>query len=377
MERRQFVTAMLGGLGMSSFPALFAASAKLADRELKILILGGTGFLGPHTVRYALHRGHEVTLFNRGKTNSGLFPELETIIGDRDPEVGEGLSGLKGRQWDAVIDNSGYVPRITGASSRLLADSVNQYLFVSTICQYDKWADSGDFFTEERPGAILEDPATEDVSTHYCALKAYCERAVDAAMPGRTTQVRPGLIVGPLDRSDRFTYWPVRVDRGGEVLAPGKPSDLTQYIDVRDLAEFMVHCIEQNLTDTFNAIRMPMPMGDFLESCVRTVNPEASLTWVDADFLEKHDVQSLRDMPMWASPGGAYSGSMTWSGQKALDAGMKIRPVEETIRDTLEWFKSLPQERQSGLRTRMTPEREAEVLAAWHARGNQGDVAGP
>jgi 2'-hydroxyisoflavone reductase len=367
MERRQFVTAMLAGLGLSYFPALFASAVKPAERPQKILILGGTGFLGPHTVRYALKRGHEVTLFNRGKTNNDMFPDLETIIGDRDPEVGEGLSGLKGRQWDAVIDNSGYVPRITAASSQVLADNVNQYLFVSTICQYDNWAEGGDFGTEERPGAILEDPSTEDVSTHYCALKAYCEQAVEAAMPGRATQIRPGLIVGPLDKTDRFTYWPVRFDRGGEVLAPGKPADLTQYIDVRDLSQFMVHCVEQNLTDSFNAIRMPMPMGEFLDACVRTVNPDVSLTWVSADFLEKHDVESWRDMPMWASSESANSGSLTWSGQKALDAGLTIRPVEETIRDTLEWFKTLPQERQSGLRTRMTAEREAELLAAWHA----------
>ena len=212
--RREFIEASLLAAVLTMLPpATFAA----ADKKLRILFLGGTGFVGPHTVRYAMERGHEVTLFNRGRTNTDLFPELETIIGDRDPEIDAGLSGLEGREWDAVIDTSGYVPRITGASAELLADSVGQYLFVSTICQYDNWAEGGINGTEERPRATLDDPATEDVSTHYCALKAYCERAVEAAMPGRVTQIRPGLIVGPRDGTDSFTYWPVRINRGGEV----------------------------------------------------------------------------------------------------------------------------------------------------------------
>ena len=262
-DRRQFVTATLAGAGLSAFPAVLRAAVSRAVRPLKILILGGTGFLGPHTVNYALERGHEVTLFNRGKTNNDLFSELETIIGNRDPDIDEGLSGLKNRQWDAVIDNSGFVPRITGASSTLLADNVEQYVFVSTICQYDQWFDGGDNGTEERPRGMLDDPTTEDVGTHYCALKAYCELAVEDAMAGRVTQIRPGLIVGPRDGTDRFTYWPVRINRGGPILAPGKPSDLTQYIDVRDLSAFMVHCVEQNLTESYNLVRPPMPLGMF------------------------------------------------------------------------------------------------------------------
>ncbi|MEE4217630.1 MAG: NAD-dependent epimerase/dehydratase family protein [Xanthomonadales bacterium] len=356
---------------MSMLPAWLNAAAKPAAKPLKILILGGTGFLGPHTVEYALARGHDITLFNRGKTNLGLFPNLETIIGDRDPEVNAGLSGLEGRQWDAVIDNSGYVPRMVDASARLLAENTGQYLFVSTICQYDNWIEGGQFGTEERPRAVLEDPATEDVSKFYCELKAYCERSVEEVMGNRVTQIRPGLIVGPLDKSDRYTYWPVRMDRGGEVLAPGKPSDLTQYVDVRDLAKFMVHCVERNLTGAFNAVSMPMPWGEFLEGTANAVNPGARLTWVPAEFLEEQDVQPWRDLHMWADRESPMSGSLSWSSQKAVDAGMTFRPVEETARDTLAWFKTLPEERRVSLRTGLSTARETEVLAAWHAKQEQ------
>ncbi len=364
ITRREFMEASLSAAALTVLPpATFAA----ADKKLRILFLGGTGFLGPHTVRYALQRGHEVTLFNRGRSNTDLFPELETIIGDRDPEIDAGLSGLAGREWDAVIDTSGYVPRITGASAELLADSVGQYLFVSTICQYDNWAEGGTNGTEERPRATLDDPATEDVGTHYCALKAYCERAVEAATPGRVTQIRPGLIVGPRDGTDRFTYWPVRIDRGGEVLAPGKPSDLTQYIDVRDLARFMVRCLEQELTGAYNVVRNPMPFGNLLAACLATIDSAAELTWVPADFLTEHDVQAWRDMPAWVDSDGPMAGSLTWSADKALAAGLVISPIEDTIRDTLAWFRSLPEERQSELRAGMSLDKEASVLQAWHA----------
>ena len=371
MDRRQFAAALVAGFGVGAFPFLARASMERAKNPLKILILGGTGFLGPHTVNYARERGHEITLFNRGKTNLGMFPELETIIGDRDPEVGNGLSGLEGRQWDAVIDNSGYVARMVGASARLLAENVGQYLFVSTICQYDNWIEGGQFGTEERPRAMLEDPATEDVSKFYCEMKASCERAVDEALPDRATYIRPGLIVGPLDRSDRYTYWPVRMGRGGEVLAPGKPTDLTQYIDVRDLAKFMVHCVEQKHFGAYNAVCMPMPWGEFLEATRKAVNPEAILTWLPADFLAANDVQPWNDVHMWADIDSPMSGSLTWSSQKAIDAGMTVRPAGETARDTIEWFRSLPDDRRSQLRAGMDAEKEAKVLAAWHAR-NKG-----
>lgn len=369
-NRRAFIGASLAAMSLAAAPL---AAVRAADRKLKILVLGGTRFIGPHIVRYALERGHEITLFNRGRTNADLFPGLETIIGNRDPEIDAGLSGLEGREWDAVIDTSAYVPRISGASAELLADRVGHYLFVSTICQYENWAEGGTGGTEERPRATLEDPTTEDVSTHYCALKAYCERAVEAAMPGRVTQIRPGLIVGPRDHTDRFTYWPVRIDRGGEVLAPGKPSDLTQHIDVRDLARFMVHCVEQELAEAYNVVRNPMPFGDMLSACVNTIESDAELTWVPADFLADNDVQAWRDMPAWADSDSDMAGSLTWSADKALAAGLTIRPVEETIRDTLAWFRSLPQDRQDTLKAGISAEKEAAVLAEWHASGNSED----
>ena len=307
-----------------------------------------------------------VTLFNRGKTNNDLFPELETIIGNRDPKVDAGLSGLEGRQWDAVIDTSGYVPRVVGASAELLSKSVGQYLFVSTICQYDNWAEGGLNGTEERPSATLEDPATEDVSQHYCTLKGYCEKAAETAMPGRVTQIRPGLIVGPRDRSDRFTYWPVRADRGGEILATGKPSDYTQYIDVRDLAEFMVNAVEAKHVGDFNLVAPHRPFGDLLDSCLKVVDNGSTLTWIDAGFLAENDVQPWRDVFMWADGDSPGAGALTWSSEKALAAGLKIRPIDETVKDTLEWFKSLPAERQAKLRVGMSAEKEAKEIGRAH-----------
>ncbi len=363
-NRRTFLAGSGAALGL-------AATGSFAKTEpaksLKILFLGGTGFLGPHTVQYAIDRGHEVTLFNRGRTNNDLFPDLEKIVGNRDPDVDQGLSNLKGRKWDAVIDTSGYVPRIVGASAKFLADSSDQYLFVSTICQYDGWLEGPQMRTEAVAGATLEDPTTEDVSTHYCALKAYCERAAEASMPERVTQIRPGLIVGPRDRTDRFTYWPNRADLGGEMLAPGKPADLTQYIDVRDLAEFMVHCLEQKRMDTFNLVRNPMPMGDFLDACVKVTDKGTELTWVPADFLTAEGLLAWQNIPMWADSESPMTGSLTWSPAKALAAGLTIRPVETTIRDTLAWFRSLPEDRQATLRAGIAADREKEVLASWHA----------
>jgi len=367
VARREFLksSAVLAGCLASSLSSVGLAAS---PRPLKLLMLGGTGFLGPHTVRHALDRGHEVTLFNRGRSDSELFPELETLIGNRDPRIGEGLAALEGRRWDAVIDTSGYVPRIVGASAELLAEQVDSYLFVSTICQYDDWLEGGNHGTESRPAARLEDPTTEDVQTHYCALKAYSEQAAERAMPGRVTQIRPGLIVGPRDRTDRFTYWPVRALRGGEMLAPGRSVDLTQYIDARDLAAFMVHCVEAGLTGSYNVVRPPLPFGEVLDACILAAESDTHLTWVPAAFLERHDLLPWRDLHLWVDGASAMSGSLTWSGSKALDAGLIIRPVADTARDTLEWFRTLPAERQADLRAGPGAEKEQAVLAAWHAR---------
>ncbi|MET1256536.1 NAD-dependent epimerase/dehydratase family protein [Aliikangiella maris] len=367
LNRREFVGNSIAAAGICLSPAFLSAAEKKASHKLKILFLGGTGFLGPHTVNYALSRGHEVTLFNRGKTNDDLFPQLEKIVGDRDPKKDKGLSGLKNREWDAVIDTSGYVPRIVEASSQLLADKVKQYVFISTICQYDNWAEGGKNGTEKRPRATLDDPLTEDVSKHYCALKGYCEKAAETAMPGRVTQIRPGLIVGPRDKTDRFTYWPVRISQGGQVLAPGTPQDLTQFIDVRDLAQFIVRTLENKITGEFNLVCPPFPFGELLQSCLKVSKSDAKLNWVPAKFMQEHDVQPWRDVFMWADINSPGAGALTWSGEKALQAGLTIRPVDETVKATLDWFGSLPQERQNKLRAGMSREKEAKVLQAWHA----------
>lgn len=366
IDRRRFLVAA-GGLAAAA--SSLAAVVGPARRKLRILMLGGTGFLGPHTVEYALARGHDVTLFNRGRTNSDMFPGLEKLVGNRDPDVDEGLAQLDSSEsWDAVIDTSGYVPRIVDASASLLAGRAGQYLFVSTICQYDNWLEGAPHGTEDRPRGRLVDPSTEDVQANYCELKAYCEEAAEAAMPGRVTQIRPGLIVGPRDSTDRFTYWPVRAARGGEMLAPGKSTDLTQYIDVRDLAAFMVRTLEDELVGGYNLVRPPMPFGELLDASLDVTGAETELTWVPADFLAENDVRAWRDLAVWADGDGPEVGSLTWSPNKALAAGLRIRPVAETIEDTLAWFRSLPADRQASLRSGLSAERESELLGAWRER---------
>ena len=344
---------------------LLNAKANPATKKLRILFLGGTGFVGPHTVQYALDRGHEVTLFNRRKTNNQLFPQLETIIGDRDPKIGNGLNGLKNRKWDAVIDTSGFVPRITKASSQLLADNVGQYLFVSTLCQYDKWWEEQAINNESRPQVKPKQPLTEEVSKFYCELKAASENAIEQAMPGRVTRIRPGYIVGPRDKKDRLTFWVDRLSKSKEILAPGKPSDITQFIDVRDLAKFMVHSLENQLFGAFNLVRPTSSFGEFINQFNQAINPSVKITWVPSDFLKSKDVQPWRDVSLWTENDSPDSGTVTWSSQKALDNGLTITPIATTCKDTLDWFRTLPVERQSKLKLGLSLEKQASVLKAW------------
>lgn len=341
------------------------APQQAPEGEKTLLVLGGTGFLGPHVVRAALDAGWTVTLFNRGKTNPHLFPELEKLQGDRDGD----LKALEGRSWRAVIDTSGYVPRIVKASAELLAPSVEQYLFVSSISVYAEFSKVG--MDESGPIATMPDPTSEDVQAHYGALKALCEQAAERAMPGRVTNIRPGLIVGPGDPSDRFTYWPVRIERGGEVMAPGRPEDPTQIIDARDLAKWMVHTLDTRTTGVFHATGPDesIAIGDLLETCKRVTGSDATFTWVAAEFLEKHEVMPWMHMPVWVPPDEPeQAGFGRLDISRAREAGLTFRPVEETIRDTLQWWKTLPEERTKTLRAGIAPEREAEVLAAWHGR---------
>jgi 2'-hydroxyisoflavone reductase len=326
-----------------------------------ILILGGTGFLGPAIVEAARARGHTLTLFNRGKTNPGLFPDVEKLQGDRDGQ----LAALEGRKWDAVVDTSGYVPRIVKMSADLLAPNVGQYIFISSISVYaDPLAAHSD---ESAPIATMPDPTNEEVRQYYGALKALCEQAAEKSMPGRTCAVRPGLIVGPGDPTDRFTYWPVRLQRGGEVLAPGDGNDPGQVVDVRDLGEWLVHLIEENVTGTFNAVgpAETMTMRAMLEACRTAAGTDARLTWVDTKFLEEQQVAPWMELPVWT---GSDPGFATVSATKAIAKGLKFRPILDTCQATLTWWNAQPEERRAKLRTGLAPEKEAQVLAAWHAR---------
>lgn len=342
---------------------MLASAGVAAPAPKRILILGGTGFLGPATVEAARARGHQLTLFNRGRTRPGLFPDLEKLTGDRDPRKGEGLKALEGRQWDAVIDNSGYYPRMVSASARLLAPAVKHYIFISSISAYAEESVEG--ADETARVATIPDPTVEEMgpnSQNFGALKALCERAAEEAMPGRTAVVRPGYIVGPDDPSGRFTYWPVRVDRGGEILAPGEPSDPVQFIDVRDLGEWLVRVVENGTVGVFNATgpEKLLGIGALLEACRRATAAKGALTWVSAEFLEKQKM----DLPIWAPYRGQTKGFHTRNISRALKAGLRFRPHEATVKDTLAWYKT----QGPGGRVKLagpSPEQEAAVLAAW------------
>jgi 2'-hydroxyisoflavone reductase len=342
---------------LAAAPLLKAAPAKK-----QILILGGTGFLGPATVDAAAARGHQLTLFNRGKTRPGLFPDIETLLGDRDPQKGEGLNALRDRKWDAVIDNSGFFPREVSASAKLLAPNVGQYIYISSISAYADNSVEGQDETAKL--ATMPDPTVEKITDQtYGPLKALNEKAAADAFPGRAAIVRPGFIVGPDDPSGRFTYWPVRVDRGGEVLAPGAPSDPVQIIDVRDLGAWLITLVEQGTTGTFNAAGPSEPWGDLLQACRKATTTEHKLTWVPADWIEREKVDVF---PIWVPFSGETRGFHRWKNDRAVKSGLKFRPQAETAADTLKWYKSQPE----GGRTKLAgpaAEKEAELLAKWKA----------
>jgi 2'-hydroxyisoflavone reductase len=334
---------------------------------MRLLILGGTGFLGPHIVEAALARKHVPTLFNRGRTNPGLFPDLEKLHGDRDPNKGDGLNALKGRQWDAVVDTSGYVPRIARASADLLAPNVKQYVFISTVSVYGDMSKPG--VDEKSPVGTLDDPASEQVTNEgYGPLKALCEQAVEGVMPGRTTNIRPGLIVGPGDPTDRFTWWPARIDRGGEVLAPGNPEAPVQFIDARDLAQFILKCIEDGHAGVYNALgpKHPFPMAAMLYGCQAVTTSDAHLTWVEQDFLLKQGAGPWMELPLWVPDVGETAGFARVSNAKGLAVGLTFRPFADTARDTLAFAKNLPADHKWG--AGMAPAKEHAILSAWRER---------
>jgi len=259
---------------------------------MKVLVLGGTVFLGRHVVEAALARGDEVTIFTRGVTAPDLFPDVERLQGDRDGD----LAALAGREWDAVVDTSGFVPRVVRQSAELLAGAVGVHCFVSSVSVYADFSTSP---TEESAVQTLEDPASEDVDQHYGALKAACENVVVEVLGDRALIVRPGLIVGPHDPSGRFTYWPVRIARAGDVLAPGPPSRSVQIVDARDLAAWILDASERRVTGTYNAVAEPTSFEDLVVTCARVAGAEPSVTWVDEAFLQAEGVIPWTELPLW------------------------------------------------------------------------------
>jgi 2'-hydroxyisoflavone reductase len=355
--------AVLGAVPLSACTHLKPGArpgAVVAARK-RILILGGTGFLGPKTVAAAIARGHEVTIFNRGKREKLLPLEAKVLhlYGNRDPDLPaddergpdgkllhpdagpKGLEQLVGRRWDVVIDNSGFYPRMVTASAQLLAKQAEQYIYISSISAYESNPPGGG--DEDTPLATIADPTVETMGPtfeNYGGFKALCERAAAAAFPGRATIVRPGYIVGPGDPSDRFTYWPVRIARGGEVLAPGAPDDPLQWIDVRDLADWLVTLAEHGTPGTFNAIgpSSPARWGDVLNACVDAGGRQAKLTWVPAAWLDKNGMGDEDAFPIWVPPTGKFAGFHRWNNDRAEAAGLTFRPIADTVKAILAWY---------------------------------------
>lgn len=335
---------------------------------MRLLVLGGTRFVGRHLVEAALARGHEVTLFHRGRTNPDLFPRAERLLGDREGD----LSVLDGRRWDAVLDVAGYVPRVVRASAERLAGAADLYGFISTISVYADHSRPG-----LHEGSPLQEPAPgeeerEDVGSEtYGWLKAACERAVEEAWPERNLIVRPGLIVGPYDPTGRFSYWPWRVARGGEVLAPGDPGQPVQVLDARDLADWTIRSVEAGRTGVFNATGPAgvLTLGEILETCHEVTGSGASFTWASESFLLEHGVAPFVELPLWISGPGA-DGFHRADNRRAVAAGFTFRPLADTVRATLDWLAELAGElphTSGGERPGpLTPEREAELLRAWH-----------
>src|SRR5436190_1605331 len=340
--RRDFLklSAMAGGtagLGWLAGSTGINASGAVArpPKPLKILILGGTGFTGPFHVKYALSRGHAVTVFNRGRTHPGELPkEAEQLLGDRNGQ----LEALKGRQWDVCIDNPTTLPGWVRDAAQILKGNIDRYVFISTISVYSDNSKPG----MDESGPLAEyadgDPMKETPASlraklsNYGPLKVKSEKETEKWFPKRNLIIRPGLIVGPGDESDRFTYWPVRVEKGGEVLAPGTPKDGVQFIDARDLAEWTIRMVEQGTTGIFNATGpdYKLTMGKMLDDIKAATKSNAQFTWVDVDFLLAQKVHAWSDMPVWVAPRGAETGFSQISVKKAISKGLTYRPVGDT-----------------------------------------------
>jgi 2'-hydroxyisoflavone reductase len=354
--------------------SLAAGASDKPVKPLNILILGGTGFTGPHQVRYALARGHKLTLFNRGKKAKKEWPgEVEELVGDR---TDGSLDALKGRKWDVCIDNPTSVPYWVRDAGKVLHGNVGQYIFISTISVYSDNSkpdmdESGGLAPYAGKDAMAETRETmmKDMSL-YGPLKALSEKEAEKQFPKITTIIRPGLIVGPGDETDRFSYWPVRLARGGKVLAPGDGSDPVQFIDARDLAEWTIRMAEARAFGVYNATGPDYELSTaaMLYGIRAVTTAGASLNWVPTAFLTEQKVEPWSDMPVWVPGQGESAGFARISIKKALAAGLTFRSLATTTADTLTWFQQQPAERQAKLHAGLTPEREAEVLAAWKAK---------
>ncbi len=363
--RREFLqssAAAAGAFAWRGTDSLFAGQATTrAGKPLRILILGGTTYLGPYQIRYALQRGHQVTIFNRGQTIPTLFPDLftqvEKLTGDRDGD----LESLKGREWDAVIDNSATNPKWVRDSAELLKDRVGLYLYTSSTGAYYPYLTPD--IDESTPVVTELDPEAGP-SANYGVNKSLSEIEARAAFPDRAIVVRPHYIIGPGDPNDRLTYWVVRIDVGGEVLAPGDPDDPVQLIDVRDLTEWMIHMLENSHTGTYNATgpRSRLSSAEFVSGIRSITSSAVSFTWVGTDFLLEHEVPY---MVPWVVPRGDTLGMSTISAARALNKGLTYRPLAVTALDNLEWWKRQPEERRARL-SDLPNQREREILAAWH-----------
>ena len=362
-SRRDFLkttAALSGGLLLGSRDVLGQLEFS-QQKGLDILVLGGTGFIGPHLVRHAVSRGHRVTIFTRGRRDADLPSSVIRLTGDRNGQ----LASLEGKKWDAVIDDSATNPEWVKQSTKLLKGAVGTYLFTSS---------TGVYYPYLKRGLDESDPVHYDVvdpkdgSETFGVSKANCERVVLEAFADKGTVIRPTYIVGPGDTTDRFPYWPVRFAKGGEILAPGRRDDPVQFIDVRDLADFMVKVVESRKGGVFNASgpKSIMTAPQFYEAARAALKPDAKLTFVDDyPFLEEHKI--TYSVP-WALLKGNNEGMMSIKTDKAVAAGLTYRPVGETLRDTLAWWPTVPEPRRTQPRFAITPEQETKALAAWHAR---------
>jgi len=376
-SRRSFVQSAAAVSALAPSLAFAAEAAPGPMHPLKILILGGTGFTGPHQVRYALSRGHQVTLFNRGRQPHEWPGAVEELIGDRNAG---NLKALEAGRWDVCIDNPTTLPFWVRDAGRALHGKVGQYIFISSISVYA----ANDRPTDERAAVLSyagKDAMAETAETLkasggklYGPLKAVSEQEAARRFPDMTTVIRPGLIVGPGDETDRFTYWPVRLASGGEVLAPGDGSDPVQFIDARDLTEWTIRVAETRALGVFNATgpARPLAMRGMLSGIAAGIQAEPRLTWVSTDFLEAQKVSPWRDLPVWIPGRGDRAGFAQRDIRRALDAGLVFRPLPQTAADTLAWFKTLPQDRQAKLKAGLSAEREAALLANWAATAKGG-----